>query len=249
MDGFGGFREVKNVLILALRNIAGERSLSNWHYVPRTSRVRLESGSRVREACIEDYVSVTRMRGSLEKLFIGKCSYSGIITAVGLKGSLTIGRYCSIGSEVFFICGDGYHQSRRMSTYPFPFSPPFKNISTEELYHDSTFPKAGIVIGNDVWIGSRTTITKGVNVGNGAVIALDSVVTGDVPPYAIVAGNPAEIKKYRHDDETIELLERIKWWEWSVEDIMRNIDLFKTTGNDLKKRLMNFLKDGTVMTI
>ena len=81
-------------------------------------------------------------------------------------------------------------------------------------------------IGNDVWIGTNATILPGVNVGDGAVIGTEAVVTKDVPPYAIVGGNPAKIIKYRFDEETIAKLLQIKWWDLSHKMIIENIDQF-----------------------
>lgn len=77
-------------------------------------------------------------------------------------------------------------------------------------------------IGNDVWVGEGAKINGGIQVGDGAVIAAGSVVTHDVPPYAIVAGVPAKIIKYRFDEPKIQELLTIKWWEWSEVEIERN---------------------------
>lgn len=80
------------------------------------------------------------------------------------------------------------------------------------------------MIGNDVWMGYEALIMPGVKIGDGAVIAARSVVTKDVPPYTVVGGNPAHpIKQRFNDDEVAQLLE-IKWWDWDIEKITRNID-------------------------
>ncbi len=81
------------------------------------------------------------------------------------------------------------------------------------------------MIGNDVWIGYDALIMPGVKVGNGAIIAARSVVTGDVPAYAVVGGNPAKVIRYRFDDYTIARLNAIAWWDWPVEQISRNLAL------------------------
>lgn len=81
------------------------------------------------------------------------------------------------------------------------------------------YRKGQILIGNDVWIGNSVTILGGVRIGNGAVVAAGSVVVKDVPPYAVVGGNPAEIIKYRFPKDTIGKLQRIAWWNWSSEKI------------------------------
>lgn len=87
--------------------------------------------------------------------------------------------------------------------------------------------KGEVLIGNDVWIGSDVCIMGGVTIHNGAVVAANSVVTKDVPPYAIVGGNPAKIIKYRCSEETIEKLCNIRWWNWPSETIRARREFFK----------------------
>jgi serine acetyltransferase len=79
--------------------------------------------------------------------------------------------------------------------------------------------KGDIIIGNDVWIGAKSTIMSGVKIGDGAVIGSGSVVAKDVPPYAIVVGNPAKVIKYRFDEQQIENLLEIAWWNWPEHKI------------------------------
>ena len=97
----------------------------------------------------------------------------------------------------------------------------------ESAKHIKAHPvsKGDVVIGNDVWIGRGVVILSGVRVGNGAVIGAGAVVTKDVPPYAIVAGNPARIIRYRFSPEQIEELEQIAWWSWPDKEIERAIPL------------------------
>lgn len=90
-----------------------------------------------------------------------------------------------------------------------------------------------IKIANDVWIGAHTVILSGVQIGNGAIIGAGSIVTSDVPDYAIVAGNPAKVIKYRFDSQLIEKLLEIQWWNWPHEYILSNRDLFNFSGSDL----------------
>lgn len=94
------------------------------------------------------------------------------------------------------------------------------------------------IIGSDVWIGSRAMVMDGVKIGDGAIIAAGSVVTKDVPPFAIVGGAPAKLIRYRFSDEVIARLQKIKWWDLPDEEITRVIDLFHTqnpTIEDLDK--------------
>ena len=87
--------------------------------------------------------------------------------------------------------------------------------------------KGEIVIEDDVWIGSNSVILSGVKIGRGAVIGAGSIVTKNVPKYAIVAGNPAKVIKMRFNDEEISKLEKLKWWEWSYDRIKENADFLK----------------------
>lgn len=83
-----------------------------------------------------------------------------------------------------------------------------------------------VILGNDVWIGTQSIILSGVSIGNGAVISANSTVTKDIPPYAIAAGSPAKIIRFRFTDEIIEHLEQLEWWNWNDETIRNNADLF-----------------------
>lgn len=131
--------------------------------------------------------------------------------------SLRIGRYCSIASEVMIFLGSE-HRVDWVSTYPFTFLwEEAKSIKG----HPAT--KGDVIIGNDVWIGFRTTILSGVTIGDGAAIGACSIVTRDVPPYAIVVGNPAHIIRYRFDEEIIKELLRIRWWDWPDHLVRENV--------------------------
>lgn len=132
---------------------------------------------------------------------------------------LIIGRYCSIAAEVRFIMNGGNHATDWLTTYPFPI---FGN--GWELASPPAWPyKGDTVIGNDVWLGYSAIIMPGITVGDGAIIATASVVTKDVPPYAIVGGNPATILRYRFDETTIGRLLAVRWWDWDAARITRHV--------------------------
>ena len=141
------------------------------------------------------------------------------VVSWGEGTSLRIGRYCSISTHVIIFLGSE-HRADWVSTYPFP------SLWKEARWikgHPSS--KGDVNIGNDVTIGYHATILSGVTIGDGAVVGACSVVATDVPSYAIVAGNPARMIRYRFDEETIEGLLKISWWNWPEEKVKENIHL------------------------
>mgnify|MGYP004660959335 CR=1 FL=1 len=131
---------------------------------------------------------------------------------------LIIGKFCQIGAGagVEFVMNGANHQMNAVSTYPFYIFGSWDQSAPSK--EDLPF-KGDTVVGNDVWIGQNSTILPGVHIGDGAIIGLNSVVTRDVPPYTIVAGNPAKAVRKRFDDELIDLLLKLKWWDKSAEEI------------------------------
>lgn len=143
---------------------------------------------------------------------------------------LIIGKFCQIGAGVEFVMNGANHQMNAVSTYPFYIFGSWDQSAPSK--EDLPF-KGDTVVGNDVWIGQNSTILPGVHIGDGAIIGLNSVVTRDVPPYTIVAGNPAKAVRKRFDDELIDLLLKLKWWDKSVEEINALIPLLSCS--DLAK--------------
>ncbi|TAE58218.1 MAG: Vat family streptogramin A O-acetyltransferase [Nostocales cyanobacterium] len=137
--------------------------------------------------------------------------------------SLIIGKFCAIATHVKFIMNGANHKLDGISTYPFPI---FGHGWESAMSNLMNLPSKGdIVIGNDVWIGYDSLIMPGVKIGDGAVIAARSVVVKDIPPYTIAGGNPAVPIKQRFSNEDIEILLSIRWWDWDIEKITRNIDV------------------------
>lgn len=139
---------------------------------------------------------------------------------------LIIGRFCAIAEGARFIMNGANHAMSGFSTYPFNifghgwekgFDP---DTWTRELRGDT-------VVGNDVWIGMEAIIMPGVTIGDGSIVAARSVVTRDVPPFAIVAGNAAEVVKMRFDAGMIRRLLEIGWWDWDAEKITRNLNAIR----------------------
>jgi len=136
---------------------------------------------------------------------------------------LVIGKFCALARGVKFIMNGANHKLSGISTYPFQI---FGNGWEKVMPAAEDLPyKGDTVIGNDVWIGYEALFMPGVKVGNGAIVSSKSVVTGDVPAYAIVGGNPAKVIRYRFDSETIARLEQIAWWNWPVEKISAHLAL------------------------
>lgn len=136
---------------------------------------------------------------------------------------LIVGAFCSIGSGAAFImAGNQGHRSDWISTFPFAFVPDAPEFAGAA----NGYQNAGdTVIGNDVWIGSEAIIMPGIRVGDGAVIGTRALVTRDVEPYSIVGGNPARTIRKRFDDERIEKLLEMRWWDWSVDALSRAMPL------------------------
>ncbi len=142
---------------------------------------------------------------------------------------LIIGRYCAIARGATFVMNGANHRMSGFSTYPF-------NIFGNGWERSTPLPqelpyKGDTVVGNDVWIGYEAMLMPGVRVGDGAIIAARSVVSADVPAYAIVGGNPARVLRMRYDDAQIERLLRIAWWDWDADKVSRHLELI--VGADL----------------
>lgn len=133
---------------------------------------------------------------------------------------LIIGKFCMIASDVKFIMNGANHLTNALTTFPFAIF----GYGWEKAMESKSYPQKGdIHIGNDVWIGYNATIMAGVTIGDGAIIATNSTVIHDVAPYSIVGGNPAKEIKKRFSDEKISKLLELKWWNWDIEKITKNI--------------------------
>ena len=131
---------------------------------------------------------------------------------------LIIGKFCSIACGAKFLFNSANHTMASLSTYPFPLF--FEEWELEKKNVTEAWNNKGdIIIGNDVWIGYEAVIMAGVHIGDGAIIAARAVVTKDVPPYTIVGGTPAKEIRKRFDQDVIEQLLILKWWDWPVDKI------------------------------
>lgn len=139
-----------------------------------------------------------------------------------------VGKFCCISWNVTIYGGSSHNYSAPSCYTRYHWKSIFG--SSEEF---SSKEKSKTIIGNDVWIGNAAIIINGVNIGDGAIIGAGAVVTKDVAPYSIVAGVPAKLIRKRFDDETINRLEEIRWWDWPQDVIGKNERLLRL--NDLSR--------------
>jgi len=133
--------------------------------------------------------------------------------------AIEIGKFCSLAPHV--AVWESLHNHRRITTYYI-----LSEVFGESFRQDVT-SKGAVRIGNDVWIGTRTVILSGVTIGDGAVIGAGSVVSKDIPPYAIAAGAPATPLKSRFPTQVVQRLQQLQWWDWSEEELKRNQFVFE----------------------
>lgn len=185
-----------NLKILLLKLIGG-----------RAEKIRLQSYSRQQEKFKKRYPNYA----------IGEASYGLPIVYDNHEGStLQIGAYCSIASNVQIFLG-GQHRTNWVSNYPFPFFFEMDSKYREEYVEGGS--RGNVIIGSDVWLCANCIILSGVTIGHGAVIANGAVISRNVPPYAVMAGNPAKQIKWRFDEPTRNSLLAAAWWEWPKHEI------------------------------
>jgi acetyltransferase-like isoleucine patch superfamily enzyme len=146
----------------------------------------------------------------------GQVHFSAFIPGEKIR----IGRYCSIAPEARF-CVGGNHRTDTVSTYP------FDNLWLARENPTRTYETTrDTEVGSDVWIGWGAHIGAGVKIGHGAVVASRAVVFTDVPPYAVVVGNPARVMRYRFSEPIVEALLRVAWWDWPSEVVRERVEWF-----------------------
>ena len=151
---------------------------------------------------------------------------------VGFLKPLVTAENIEVGDFTYYDDPDGAnHAMSGFSTYPFNiFGHGWEDGFDPETWHREL--RGDTVLGNDVWIGMEALILPGMNIGHGAIAAAKAVVTHDVPPYAIVAGNPAKVVKTRFDQRTVDRLLKVAWWDWPVDKIGRNLNAIR--GADIR---------------
>lgn len=144
---------------------------------------------------------------------IGEYTYGEPSVLSFSGGSLRIGRFCSIAHGVEIIMYGGDHHPQSPTTFPLDGHRPIRRPD------ESGARSFRVNIGNDVWLGHGCTIMPDITIGDGAIVGARAVVTSDVEPYAIVAGNPARVIRKRFTDEQIGALLDIRWWDWPIEKV------------------------------
>jgi acetyltransferase-like isoleucine patch superfamily enzyme len=219
----------KNVLhptVMTYKDVSVSGTLADEH-------VTIGDFSKVSDSKLSQAVRIDRNNGIYSSI-IGRYSYTGKNTII-LHAE--IGAFCSISWNVTI--GGADHDYSRVCQHSFLYDPRSK-LRPEKFGVEYDRFSSELIIGNDVWIAAGAVIKRGVTIGDGAIIGANSVVTADVPPYAIVVGTPARVIKYRFSNEIIQALLGLKWWLWSNEKINENYAIISSQPN--LKQLME-LKD------
>jgi virginiamycin A acetyltransferase len=164
----------------------------------------------------------------LPDTYVGEYTYGAPTVDRLYSGcKLTIGKFCSIAGGVTFAFW-GKHQMNDITTYPFcAFTEHgWTPVTRTEPTGEHTY------VGNDIWLARNALIMQGVTIGDGAVIGANSVVASNVRPYALVVGNPAREVRRRFSDESINKLMELQWWDWSIENINKYLQLISSSNID-----------------
>jgi acetyltransferase-like isoleucine patch superfamily enzyme len=169
----------------------------------------------IRKSFLGEHVEIGR-RNTIDNSRIGDGTYTSEFTVMKYA---TIGKYCAISWNVSV--GGANHDIHRLAVTP--VQRVFQEKVTEAY---SSFKNEGCHIGNDVWLAAGCHILRNVSIGNGAVVGANSVVTKDIPPYAIAVGSPAKVISYRFTQEIIDKLEDIQWWNFPLNLLRKYKDIF-----------------------
>jgi acetyltransferase-like isoleucine patch superfamily enzyme len=194
------------------------KKLQEFFYPRIEERIIGASNAKIKTSLISEHL-----------LEIGRHTYGNVNVKryEGSDSKVAIGAYCSIASDVVFITG-GIHPLDWVSQYSFRIQ-----FDMPGAFKDGMPISNGpISVGNDVWISTGVIILSGITIGDGATIAAGSVVTKNVPPYAIVGGNPARVIRQRFSEEIINKLIEIAWWDWDDDKIKEAVPLLSSNSID-----------------
>lgn len=144
----------------------------------------------------------------------------------GQNARFETGKFCSLASRTTVLLGQGNHRIQSLSSYPIRHLPPFASAEWSRYVDFEAESRTYCRLGHDVWVGTGSILLPNVTLGTGAVVSAGSLVMRDVPPYAIVGGNPAQIISFRFKPSLIRELLELQWWDWPAERILRNVALF-----------------------
>lgn len=163
--------------------------------------------------------NLRRILSDYHNIEIGKYSYGGCFDPNNIRAYTTIGRYCSFAKDVYVF--NANHPLAFKSTHPFFYNSTFGYVERDQI------ERRHIEIGNDVWIGQNVIILPRVTrIGDGAVIGAGTVITQNVPEFAVVVGNPSRLIRYRFSKETIKRIKQEQWWRKDIEELQMNMDDF-----------------------
>ncbi len=202
--------------------------MSNYPTIPFTDERWIAQGN-----ALEFHSSIElRWKVNDPRIRIGRGTYGAPkIVMYHPDDRLEVGNFCSIAGGSYLLAG-GEHVTSNVTTYPFSIH--YKDSllgphDVESLDHPSERRSSGIVIGSDVWIGFRAMVLSGVSIGHGAVLGAGCVVAKDVPPYAVVVGNPGRVIKYRFSEAVIAEMLSIRWWDWRLDKILKFAPLLESS--------------------
>ncbi|MDR7073318.1 CatB-related O-acetyltransferase [Fictibacillus barbaricus] len=224
-----------NCFLLMLINITKsflKKFKSNIQFNWMKSKYKFKNGSEIYSNLIDPSVIIGKKVRIDKYVEIKKGVKIGGYTVINKNAYIEsgeIGSYCSIASNTSI--GLGEHPMNFISTSPASFYSLYGIIKKDK---DIVQQKNPTIIGNDCWIARGAMVLRGVHIGHGAVVAANAVVTKNVPPYAIVCGNPAKIIKYRFDEEVINELLKFNWWEDENKCLMIFNEDFEKKNNEEK---------------
>lgn len=202
-----------------------------------SDNVSIGDFSNIKNSNFHEYVNIQRNNWIFDSVF-QRYTYTG--RDLNCWNSV-IGSFCSISWNVSIGAAD--HNYKKLTTSAFLYSDIFDVLKESTINTEIERDERKCIIGSDVWIGCGAVIKRGIKIGDGAVIGANSVVTKDIQPYTIVAGSPAITIKLRFNPDIIEKLLKIKWWNFPIEIIKNNFDLFNSQISSHSIELLEELKN------